>query len=148
MKIIAHRGLLNGPNTSLENKPEEIMKACQLFDCEIDVRYLNGNWWLGHDNPYYKIDPEFLNNPKLWIHCKNLDAVKQIHEIFPKSNYFWHNEDLITITSHGMWWQYSSLNYAIGKMSVVLMPEIHDFKINGIENAYGVCTDYPTKYLI
>ena len=38
MKLIAHRGLFNGPNKELENNPDQIEKAWNLgFDCEIDL---------------------------------------------------------------------------------------------------------------
>ena len=36
--LIAHRGLYNGPDPWLENKPEQITKALTLgFDAEVDV---------------------------------------------------------------------------------------------------------------
>jgi glycerophosphoryl diester phosphodiesterase len=42
MKLIAHRGLTDGPNKDLENSPEQILKAIdQGFDCEIDLWIIN-----------------------------------------------------------------------------------------------------------
>jgi tetratricopeptide (TPR) repeat protein len=78
MKLIAHRGNLNGPNTKLENSPEYILNALnKSFDCEIDIRYVNKKLFLGHDTPDYEIDINFLleNSEKFWIHCKNFDAI-------------------------------------------------------------------------
>ena len=61
MIFIAHRGNLNGPNKEMENKPEYILKALNKdFYVEIDVWYINNSFFLGHDNPDYKIDIEFL----------------------------------------------------------------------------------------
>ena len=145
MKIISHRGLIDGVNTSIENNPAKILEALDSFDCEIDLHY-NKGWWLGHDSPKYQIDPSFLSKNGLWIHCKNLDAVNGVREIYPQANYFWHENDMLTITSHGIWWQHCSLDYVVGNLSVVLLPEIHNFIINNFENAYGVCTDFPLKY--
>ena len=76
MKLIAHRGLVNGPDSNLENLPGQILQALQAgYDCEIDVRYINNKWMLGHDNPDFEVPFEFLKQPGLWIHAKNLDAL-------------------------------------------------------------------------
>lgn len=56
MKLIAHRGNIFGPNTENENKPEYILQTIQLgYDCEVDVHYIENEYYLGHDHPYYKI---------------------------------------------------------------------------------------------
>jgi len=52
MKLIAHRGLTQGPNKELENKPEQIISALdQGYDCEIDLWTVNSDFYLGHDAP-------------------------------------------------------------------------------------------------
>ena len=64
MKLIAHRGLFNGPNKELENNPDQIEKAWNLgFDCEIDLLIIKKQLFLGHDNPQYKINHSFLSAP-------------------------------------------------------------------------------------
>jgi hypothetical protein len=73
MILIAHRGLVDGPNKEIENSPEQILTAIDLgYDCEIDVWYDDG-WYLGHDMPQYKTDAKFLlkNKESFWIHSKN-----------------------------------------------------------------------------
>jgi hypothetical protein len=56
MKLIAHRGLVDGPNATTENHPDQIKTAWSLgFDCEIDLRVVDGKLWLGHDEPQYQI---------------------------------------------------------------------------------------------
>ena len=59
MILIAHRGNLNG-KTNRENQPEYIQEALvQDFDVEIDVWYIEDEFWLGHDIPQYKIEEIF-----------------------------------------------------------------------------------------
>ena len=61
MKLIAHRGLTDGPNAELENNPEQIHKSLSAgYDCEIDLWYVNGELYLGHDEPQYAINRDFL----------------------------------------------------------------------------------------
>ena len=86
MKLIAHRGNLNGPNPELENKPEYILNTISLgYDCEIDIRYIDNEYYLGHDSPDFLIDLDFLldNSNKFWIHCKNFEAFdKFLYHLF------------------------------------------------------------------
>jgi hypothetical protein len=97
MKFIAHRGLINGPNTCLENTPEQIYFALsQGYNCEIDVWFIDGHWWLGHDKPQYSIELDFLNDNRFWIHCKNHLALNQLHAA-GTHNYFWHQNDDIVL---------------------------------------------------
>jgi hypothetical protein len=61
MNLIAHRGLFNGPNSSWENRPEQILLALKNgFDAEVDVRVIDGEIFLGHDRPDYKVDKDFM----------------------------------------------------------------------------------------
>ena len=59
MKIIAHRGNLNGPNPLTENDPKRITQCIEDgYDVEIDVRFdpTTETLWLGHDEPQHKIN--------------------------------------------------------------------------------------------
>ena len=61
MILISHRGNLNG-KTDDENKPKYIEEALsQGFDVEVDVWYDNKQFYLGHDEPQYLIQKDFLN---------------------------------------------------------------------------------------
>ena len=111
MKIIAHRGNIDGPNPLEENKPEHIEEAISKgFDVEIDVRYdmLRNNIYLGHDESQYLIDWYWLGKYKdnLWIHCKNIEAVIYFKECGYDINYFWHETDAVTLTSKKYIWAY------------------------------------------
>ena len=70
MKLIAHRGNINGPNPERENSPDYIKEALDKgFDVEIDVWKINGSYFLGHDAPEYRIEFGFLMNDRLWCHA-------------------------------------------------------------------------------
>ena len=61
MKLISHRGNIKGPNPYRENTPTYI--DCAIgngYDVEIDVRSIDGELWLGHDEPQYKIEHKCL----------------------------------------------------------------------------------------
>ena len=60
-KIIAHRANLNGPNSAEENHPASIDRAIdQGFDVEVDLWFLDGKYFIGHDNPDHEINEDFL----------------------------------------------------------------------------------------
>lgn len=136
MKIISHRGNLNGVDSKNENKPETIMKALDLgFDVEIDIRVINGEIYLGHDEPQYKINLEFLQNDRLWIHCKNKHAL----ELMSKTrgvHYFWHQSDTYTLTSKNIIWTYVGADLI--ENAICVLPQANQ----DISKCYGVCTDY------
>ena len=64
MKIISHRGNLNGPESETENSPKKIEEALKLgYECEIDVWYQSGIFTLCHDfknDKHYNVNIEFL----------------------------------------------------------------------------------------
>jgi len=141
MNLIAHRGLYDGPDVNLENRPEQIEQALQHgFDCEIDLWIINGNMFLGHDRPDYAIEPKFLNNSGLWIHAKNLAALRYLSET--RLTYFWHQSDDCVITSNGYIWTYPEKE--LTDRSIRLMPEWADPTLDGIESTtcYAICSDY------
>ena len=109
MKLIAHRGNINGPDPENENSPKYIENAIQWgYDVEIDLRVGLG-LQLGHDESQYFIDSSWLSTFKhnLWIHCKDFAALAYLIERkFVGYNYFWHQEDDYTLTSQGYIWTY------------------------------------------
>jgi hypothetical protein len=142
MKIIAHRGNING-KSDFENNPDMILYAIDRgFDVEIDLRVWNNKLFLGHDEPQYEINYEFLNKNKnfLWIHCKNFDAIEFVNDT--NLNYFWHQKDNYTITSKGYVWVYPKIK--LPNNSICVMPELG--YSGTINNCVGVCTDYPENW--
>lgn len=144
MKLIAHRGLFEGPDKALENRPEQIKLALSKgFDAEVDVWYSRDTgFMLGHDHPSYQVTLEFLDNPGLWIHAKNLDALVLLQQ----RNVFWHEDDAHTLTSRGFIWTSPGLGTATAS-GILVMPEfaMHsglDFSNIKHQSCYGVCSDY------
>jgi hypothetical protein len=141
MKLIAHRGLFEGPNKDLENNPEQIKLALDHgFDCEIDLWVINSELWLGHDGPQYAIDPKFLNNYGLWIHAKNLGALRYLTDT--SLNFFWHQNDDFVITSHKFIWAFPEME--LTQRSIRLMPEWKDPELKTVldHQCYAICSDY------
>ena len=142
MIYIAHRGLIHGPDEDLENEPENIIKTLNKgFHAEIDVRYTDGSWYLGHDKEQYEVDNKFLSHPNLWIHCKNLGALLHIPTITPLVKYFWHQEDDFTLTSNGYLWTYPGKQ--LTDRSICVLPERFTPNLTEFnENCFGVCSKY------
>ncbi len=141
MRIIAHRGNVYGPDPSTENKPATIRKAISLgFDCEIDVWYINGQYFLGHDYPETPVTIDFLifYSDHLWIHCKHIDSLVRLKDDF---NCFYHDKDIYTLTSRGYIW--GNINSPCHPLAIQVMPERSGTLST---NCYGICTDYPYRY--
>ena len=144
MILIAHRGLLDGPDKDLENRPDQIELALSRgFDVEVDVRYTRAGWMLGHDYEQYSVSESFLARPGLWLHCKNSIALERMT---PEMHYFWHQEDDYTLTSRGIVWAFPG-RILPHCSTVCVLPEL----ICGPDNvhsisAYAVCTDYLNRY--
>ena len=141
MKLIAHRGNINGPNPERENHPEYILEALdQGYDVEVDVWWsLSEGYCLGHDEPQYSVSWQFINHPGLWLHCKDYETLKDL--IASKLNFFYHTDEDYVLTSHKYIWAYP------GKLgtenTICVMPEYYDTPVEGFA---GVCSDYVEKY--
>jgi hypothetical protein len=86
MKIIAHRGNLNGPNPNTENHYSYIQTAIDLgFDVEVDVWVLDNKIFFGHDSPQYAIEKASVASIGTygWFHCKNLEALEYFKDNLP-----------------------------------------------------------------
>jgi hypothetical protein len=149
MILISHRGNINGKNEELENHPTYVDNALSKgYDVEVDVWYIqneNLEWviFLGHDSPQYEINFEwFIERIKnLWVHCKNIESVIFFKMCGHDINFFWHENDTITLTSKKNIWAFP------GKQpipySISVMPEIFN---DDFSKCLGVCSDYIKKY--
>lgn len=143
MILISHRGNISGKVPELENKPEYIDNSLNLgYEAEVDIWFYNSLLWLGHDEPQYKIDRDWLDSrgDKLWIHCKNVGALEWFKSN-PVFNYFWHETDTVTITSQGFLWAYPGKQPI--KYSIAVLPEIHS---DDVSTCIGICSDYIQNY--
>jgi len=144
MILISHRGNINGKFESWENEPTYIDKAIsEGYDVEIDVWHKDKMLWLGHDKPAYCIDFRFIRDrlSKLWIHCKNVEAVLYFKECGYDVNYFWHEEDTLTLTSHNHLWVYPGKQPI--ENSIAVMPEVYN---DDVSKCLGICSDYIENY--
>ena len=145
MLLIAHRGNIFGPNPEMENTPEYIEKAISKgFDVEIDVRYWDDKILLGHDNGEIEIPAKWIEGyaDKLWIHCKNLQALRYFNDT--EFNYFWHQEDDFTLTSQNIIWTYPRQN--VTDKSVIVCQTLQECEDYANSSAFGVCSDYVGQY--
>jgi hypothetical protein len=148
MKLIAHRGNIDGPNPSKENSPEYIDFAIQLgYNVEIDVRCEDNQFYLGHNDPQYYVPMTWLVKRKdnLWIHCKDLKSLDVFSNSPVDFNYFWHQEDDFTLTSKNYIWTYPGKPYTY--KSIIVMPELFVSDIDRLTdlkvyNCFAICSDY------
>lgn len=141
---ISHRGNINGKFESYENEPNYIDLAISKgYDVEVDVWFIDNILWLGHDNPQYGVDFRWFRDrlSKLWIHCKDIDSVLFFKECGYDFNYFWHQEDHITLTSLNFIWAYPGKQPIKGSISV--LPEINN---EDTTLCIGVCSDFIENY--
>jgi hypothetical protein len=146
MKFISHRGNISSKNEKEENHPEKISYCLSLgYDVEIDVWMIKENFYLGHDEPQYKINRDFLldNSKKLWCHAKNLNALKDMLSL-AVLNCFWHQEDNFTVTSKKIIWTYPG--FEVTDNSVVVIPEKAEYKLETLKSVYGICSDNIEHY--
>jgi hypothetical protein len=145
MILISHRGNLTGPISEKENSQSYIQEALDKgFDVEIDIWIKDNNLWLGHDYPQYHVDEMFLylHKKHLWIHCKNLEAINYFASKLKLFNYFWHENDTLTLTSKTNIWVYPGKQPI--KNSIAVMPELYN---DNISQCLGICSDYIQNYV-
>ena len=137
---ILHRGLIDGPASGPENdEPTLWGRVATGWDVEVDVWYVDGLWWLGHDAPTAILkNKELLTHPRVWLHCKNLEAVGQMPA---GAHYFIHDTDPATLTSQGYVWCYPG-NLVQHPRSVVVLPERANLRLPLLETQGAVCSDY------
>jgi hypothetical protein len=138
-KLISHRGNLTGPDISAENVPEQIdIVLKEGYDVEVDIFLQKQKYYLGHNEPQYLIDIQWLvkRKNKIWLHCKNIYALESF--LGTNFNYFWHQQDDFTLTSKNFIWTYP--NKLLTGKSICVLPE-QGFK-GDINNCAGVCTDF------
>lgn len=151
IRLIAHRGLMYGPNAEIENTPAQIEHALKLnFDVEIDVWYHtygpdNWKWYLGHDRPTIEISQDWFTSlplHKIWIHAKDITTLAQLtRETWP-IHYFIHENDSATLTSSRYVWTYPGK--LLTDQSIMVLPEVDG--MSHIEmfarTVKGICSDY------
>jgi hypothetical protein len=141
MLLISHRGNIDGKKNEYENRPSYILDALERgYDVEVDVWYIAGAPFLGHDKPEYETGIQFLSLPGLWCHCKNIEALAQL--IKNNVHCFFHKSDDVVLTSRGYMWVLPGKRLV--KESICVLPEVGFDGI--IEECAGICSDIVGTY--
>ena len=134
---ISHRGNLNGRVPELENNPGYIHIALSRgIHCEVDVWFEKGGFWLGHDEPRWRVDISFLKDNRLWCHAKNIEALFRME--VTGVHCFYHFRDDVVLTSRGYLWTYPGKR--LTSRSICVLPEV--LPSVGIEECAGICSDH------
>jgi hypothetical protein len=169
--LIAHRGNTNGGGGPYENKPSYIKEALQAgYHVEIDCVMIGEKFYLGHDEPQYEVDLDFLAIARLVVHCKNLDlllALRNINKqrVLTMIEFFYHSEDYATMTSTGRVWihpralpmvcdlyrqrqENNTVGYInLGNAVAVLPEQVEDPSFDELAPLFfGICTDNVNNY--
>jgi hypothetical protein len=143
MILISHRGNLDSKNEELENDPTYIDNALNHgYNVEIDL-WVNSNvLYLGHDSGKYEVQLDWLTSRvnKLWIHCKNIQAVVYMNSK-EEFNYFWHEKDTLTLTSKKYIWAYPGTQPILN--SIAVLPEAY---YDDTTKCIGICSDEIVNY--
>lgn len=143
MKLISHRGNINGTISSEENKPSYIDCAIQSgYDVEIDVRFINNQFYLGHDNPDYIVNDVWIleRRDNLLIHCKDLDSVCEFKRRGWDLKCFCHVADPYVLTSDGYVWIHD-LTLNLNDRCIIPLITMDDVRLYNKGIVYAVCTD-------
>ena len=148
IKLISHRGNINGIQPNKENTQPYIQAAIDSgYDVEVDVWAVgeSNQLYLGHDCPETETSLEWLfeRRKSLWIHCKGFQALSFL--IDKKLTMFFHEQESYTIISNGYIWAHNLLE--INDKCVI--PLLSESAISQWtqQPVYGVCSDY-IQYLV
>lgn len=144
MRIISHRGNLKGRIPERENTPSFIDAAIGCgFDVEVDVRYVNGHFQLGHDKAQICINDAWLLNRKhdLWIHSKDVMTAVKLRELDQSLRIFCHSQDPFVLTNTGHLWIHD-LKLELGSHAIIPLLSEQEIKSYSGSPIYAVCTDY------
>lgn len=137
LKLISHRGNLNGKDPLRENVPCCVQEVLNKgVDCEVDIWHDGINLFLGHDIPEHVVFLDWVLQDGLWCHAKNLKALYYLLE--KNVHCFWHENDSFTLTSLGYIWTFPNKN--VGKKSIIVDNNL-DWRDKNY-SCFGVCTDW------
>tara|TARA_R100000734_G_C3313382_1_gene104672 strand:- start:592 stop:1074 length:483 start_codon:yes stop_codon:yes gene_type:complete len=155
MKIISHRGNINGIIQNRENSPSYIEEAISAgYDVEIDL-WINGSkdWYLGHDYGMYKVSESWICDRAnhLWIHCKNSHAICSLVEQ-NTIKFFSHSSDKFSLTSDNkIWYHYTKSFHEIFECDPrkIIIPylDYNAASYGPLLDFYAICTDHPEVIL-
>jgi hypothetical protein len=150
MKLISHRGNIDGLLPGLENTCPYIQRAINSgYDVEVDVRLIGDKLFLGHDHPDHEVSFGWLIDRKdyLWVHAKNFGALS--HLIDQNLRVFYHQQEAHTIINNcNLIWSHD-LSEANEKSIIPLLSQediANYYQDNGSDVA-GICSDFISSVL-
>lgn len=138
MRFISHRGNIDGRNEKFENHPDYLLAAMDRgYEVECDVWEKDGSLYLGHNEPLGLISQSFLRDPRIWTHCKNIEALSRLVSD-SEINCFFHQQDPYTLTSQGYIWCYPGSK--VPSNGICVVPE----RVRQVppEDILGICSDF------
>lgn len=121
LRLISHRGNLNGPNPDRENTLSYLKEALAAgYDVECDVwcgDLVDGKvvtpglkFWLGHDEPREEVPLSFLRDNRVWVHCKDEDAYEYLKKFLDINCFISHDSISSSVTSRGYHWLHTDFS--------------------------------------
>lgn len=147
MRIISHRGNVDGPGSQCELVNVESAFAAG-FDVEVDVRLLNNTLYVGHDAPIYPLpDAWFQPNliDRIWFHAKDIDAHRVMLGLGVKT--FMHDDEPWVMVGD-LKWHHPRLNPTLSFQNDDIALDVVGFpRLNPASRGmYAVCTDWPLAW--
>ena len=140
MKLVSHRGNINGPNPQMENDPRYVENTlAKGFSVEVDVWSNGSDFFLGHDKPEHQVSELFLRHGSIWCHAKDINTFYKLIEI--GAHCFSHDQDEVALTTKGYFW--STFGNQMTNKSICVMPPLGKDIPNYVA---GVCSDYIGRY--
>ena len=149
MIIYAHRANAEGPGSG-ENSRLAV-EACldDGLGVEVDVRCVDGQLWVGHDDPLWVADLALLRRPKVMCHAKDVVAADKLSALGLTG--FCIDVDRYALCSDGSVWTNYPCRVVVSS-AIACSPEL----VGGLEGrraffervrgCRGVCTDYPREF--
>ena len=160
LKLIAHRGLLDGPCLEKENNIKIILSNIKEYPNiinELDIWIDSEEIYIGHDYQKNKIKPKILfeHSKNLILHIKGIKLTSEkslniFNNVLSNCHFFTHQEDDFVITNKGWIWSHPRNGFV--KNTICVLPEKIEsidsaIKKNKFKSLQGICTDYPLKML-
>lgn len=167
MKLISHRGNLNGIEPDKENTLEAIDKCLSFgFDVMVDVWYDNSNWFLGTLGPSIPVSWTMLNSLKnnLWMNARTVETFLLLKEKLNFKTFFNANGTFGALTSDDVFWLSPSKDPGLLESSLQCNCIFHhriddtddeeiNFRLQIVTNKnflyssyYAICSDYPQLF--
>jgi len=144
MILISHRGNIAGRIPEAENRPAYIQDTLVLgYDVEIDVRIKEGQLYLGHDHPQYRVELDWLleRKDKLWVHTKDFESLNLL--INTDLRVFFHEQERHSIINNtNLIWSHDL--GSVSDKSIIPLLDLQSIEEYGylVQDVYGVCSDH------